>query len=190
MRTALALIAATSALAATAAPALAQGPGRGDRYEERPRGSYEQSCRNINVRRGEITAECRDRRGRWQWSSASADCREMENQDGRLVCIRGGGRPGGPGGSGGPGWGGGRGADAVIFEHAGYGGRAYEVRGDMPDFTQIGFNDKASSIQIRRGEWELCDDIYYRGRCWRVSADMGLFPRDMNDRVSSIRRIR
>jgi hypothetical protein len=186
MRTALALIVATSALAATAAPALAQGPGRGDRFDDRPRGSYEQSCRNINVRRGEITAECRNRRDRWVWSTASADCRNMENHDGRLVCVSGGGRPGGPGG---PGNGGGR-ADAVIFEHAGYGGRAYEVRGDMPDFVQIGFNDKASSIQIRRGEWELCDDAYYRGRCWRVSGDMGVFPRDMNDRISSIRRIR
>lgn len=185
MRTALALIAAASALTASAAPALAQ-PGRGDRWDERPRGSYEQSCRNITVRRGEVSAECRNRKDRWEWSSASADCRNLENHNGRLVCTSGGGRPGGSGQWGGPG---GR-ADAVLFEHAGYGGRAYEVRGDMPDFVQIGFNDRASSIQIRRGEWELCDDAYYRGRCWRVSADMGVFPREMNDRVSSIRRIR
>lgn len=190
MRSALAMIAAAGAFAAAALPAQAQGPGRPDRdrFDQRPGGSYVQSCRNIDVRRGEISAECRSRKGRWVWSRASANCGEMENKDGYLVCVRGAGRPGGHGGHGGP-WGGGR-ADVVLFEHAGFDGRAYEVDGDISNFASVGFNDRASSIQVRRGEWELCDDAKFRGRCWRVSSDIRNFPGEMNDRVSSIRRIR
>ncbi|MFT4252702.1 MAG: CVNH domain-containing protein [Caulobacter sp.] len=236
MRAAFALIAAAGALVAIGGPAAAQDRGYGS-----PRGSYQESCRDVQVRRGEITAQCRDSRGAWVWSSASADCRgEMSNQNGRLVCLSGGGRPGTlPRGSylescrdaslrgreltaqcrddrgrwnwtsvnadcrgdisnqngrltcfGGPGGPGGGRGEALLFEHAGYQGRTYQVDGEAPDLRAGGFNDKASSIRIRGGEWELCDDIGFRGRCWRVSSDIVQFSGEMNDRVSSIRRIR
>lgn len=240
MRPALALLAAAGAFAAISAPALAQD--RGWRPDSPPNGSYRDSCRDVTVRRGEISAQCRDNRGNWTWTSASADCRgEMSNQNGRLVCLSSGGRPGSLprgsylescrdasvrgreltaqcrdsrgrwnwtsanadcrgdmtnqngrlvcfGGSGGPG-GGGRGG-AVLFEDAGYRGRTVNVDGDISDLRAFGFNDRASGIQVGRGEWELCDDINYRGRCWRISSDVSLFSGDMNDRASSIRRIR
>lgn len=246
MRAALALIAAAGALAAVAAPAAAQDRGYG--RPDTPRGSYQDSCRDVQVRRGEISAQCRDNRGQWVWSTASADCRgDMTNQNGRLTCLSGSGRPGtlprgsylescrdasvrgreltaqcrddrgrwnwtsasaecrgdmtnqngrlvcfgGAGGAGGPGGpgGGGRG-QAVLFEDAGYRGRAVNVDGDIADLGAFGFNDRASAIRVGRGEWELCDDINYRGRCWRISSDISLFSGEMNDRVSSIRRIR
>ena len=78
----------------------------------------------------------------------------------------------------------------MLFEHAGYEGRPYQVRGDMPDLTAIKFNDVASSIKIMRGEWQVCEHTNYDGRCWTLSRDEGLFNKDLNDRISSIRRIR
>ncbi|MFN6953244.1 MAG: CVNH domain-containing protein [Acetobacteraceae bacterium] len=78
-------------LAATAAPALAQ-----------PRGSWDETCRRAEVRGNTLSAECRDRDGRWNRSSIRyTDCagNRVANRDGRLVCEAGGG-PGGPPGGG------------------------------------------------------------------------------------------
>lgn len=181
MRKTISLIAA-SAAALFATAAAAQAPSWNGPYDDLPRGSYARSCREISAFDGRVWALCRAGGGRWTWSSARVDnCRAgLENRDGRLTCAGGGGWNGG----------GGFRADAVLFEHAGYDGRPYEVRGDMPDLTAVNFNDRASSIKILRGEWQVCEDINYGGRCWTLSRDEGLFGRDLNDRVSSIRRVR
>lgn len=188
-------LSAAALLAGWAGAASAQAPGWDGRYDEPPRGSYTRSCREITAFDGRVWARCQNDRGGWEWSSARArDCggQGLENRDGRLQCAGfvgpglgpfpgpGGGRP--PGG----GWR----SDAVLFEHAGYDGRAYEVRGDMPDLDQAGFNDRTSSIKILRGAWEVCEDAYFRGRCTVIDRDQGVLPRDWNDRISSIRRVR
>ena len=170
------------------AGAHAQAPSWNGPYDDPPRGSYTRSCREISAFNGQVWALCQSDGGRWTWSSAQTrDCggQGLENRYGRLTCGGDGGRPGGGGGGGG-----GYRADAVLFEHAGYDGNAYEVRGDMPDLTAVRFNDKASSIKVLRGEWQVCEDINYQGRCWTLSRDEGLFGRDLNDRISSIRRVR
>lgn len=175
-----------------AGAALAQAPSWDGRYEDPPRGSYTRSCREITAFDGRVWARCQNSRGGWEWSSARArDCggQGLENQDGRLQCTGFVGPGPGPGPGGRPPGGGWR-SDAVLFEHAGYDGRAYEVRGDMPDLDQAGFNDRASSIKILRGAWEVCEDAYYRGRCTVIDRDQGVLPRDWNDRISSIRRVR
>ena len=189
MRKTISLIAFGVASIASAA-AYAQAPSWNGSYDDPPRGSYTRSCREITAFNGQVWALCQSGGGRWTWSSASSrDCggQGLENRDGRLACAGGGG--GYPGG-GRPGGGGAYRSDAVLFEHAGYDGAAYEVRGDMPDLTAVKFNDKASSIKVLRGEWQACEDINYQGRCWTFSRDEGLFGRDLNDRISSIRRVR
>lgn len=67
-----------------------------------PRGSYMGSCQNIRDDGRVLSAQCRDRDGRYQSSTLRyRDCRaEISNQDGELTCT--GGRPGGGG------WGDGR----------------------------------------------------------------------------------
>ena len=179
---------AASAAALLGATANAQAPGWNGPYDDPPRGSYARSCREITAFDGQVWARCRAGGDRWTWSSADIrDCRGgLENRGGRLACGGGGGGPG-PGGGGG---GGGMRPDAILFEHAGYQGQTYEVRGDMPDLTAIRFNDKASSVKILRGEWQVCEDIEFRGRCWTLTRDEGLLGRDLNDRISSIRRVR
>ena len=173
------------------AAAQAQAPSWNGPYQEPPRGSYVETCREITTFSGNVYARCKTSDGRWTWTGAHLrDCNSQglaNAGDGRLICqslVSGGGGGGRPGG-GNP-----YRADAVLFEHAGYEGRPYEVRGDMPDLTVIKFNDLASSVRILRGEWQVCEHTHYQGRGWTLTRDEGLFNRDLNDRISSIRRVR
>lgn len=84
-------------------------------------------------------------------------------------------------------WGGG---DLVVFEHRDFGGESRPIRGDMPDLSRMGFNDRISSLQVNRGQWEFCEHAYFQGRCWRYDYDARVLPNKQNDRFSSIRRLR
>lgn len=183
---------------ALAGAASAQAPSWNGSYDDPPRGSYTRSCREITAFNGQVWARCQTGRGSWEWTSARGrDCggQGLENHDGRLECA---GFNGGGGGWNGGGWNGGGGyrpgnsyrGDVLMFEDAGYQGRVYEVVGDMPDLGVAKFNDKASSIKIVRGQWEICEHANYQGRCSRLDADQPVLPREWNDAISSIRRIR
>lgn len=188
---------ALSALALAGAAA-AQAPSWNGQYDDPPRGSYTRSCRDITAFNGQVWARCSSGRGGWEWSSArTRDCggQGLENRDGRLQCA---GYGGGNGGGNGGGWNGGGGGrpgnsyrgDLLMFEDAGYQGRVYEVVGDMPDLGMVKFNDKASSIKIVRGKWEICEHANYQGRCANLDADQHILPREWNDAISSVRRVR
>ncbi|UAL11793.1 beta/gamma crystallin family protein [Caulobacter segnis] len=82
------------------------------------------------------------------------------------------------------------GVDLVVFEHRDFGGDSRPIRGEEPDLTRIGFNDRISSLRVMRGQWEFCEHAYFQGRCWRYDYDAGVLPNKQNDRFSSIRRIR
>jgi hypothetical protein len=219
-------LAALSALAIAGA-ASAQAPNWNGAYQEPPRGSYFQSCREITAFNGEVHARCKTSRGGWAYVSAYVrDCNSqgMANGDGKLICQSlagsnnggwnnggwngGGGGQGGNGGgwnngggNNGGGWnnggggrpGGGNRDGITIYEDTQYQGRSYDVVGDMPDLGAIKFNDKASSISIGRnngGKWEICEHANYQGRCSRLDADQAILPREWNDAISSIRRVR
>ncbi len=177
-----------AALAAGAA--LTAGPAGSQSFEQVPGGSWQLSCRDITVQRGELTARCMDRRGGLQITSLRyRECRrEITNEDGRLSCgERGpGGGYGGPGG----GYGGGRGR-IVLFEHSDYRGRSIEIDRDTPDLSPMGFSDIASSARVQGGAWEVCENINYQGRCARVNGDLSDFTAiALSDRVSSVRKVR
>ena len=82
-------------------------------------------------------------------------------------------------------------AQLTLFEHDNYGGARYDVRGAVDNLANSGFNDKASSVRIRAGTWQICDDAYFRGRC--VTLQPGDYPSlgqfGMNDKVSSAREL-
>jgi len=77
---------------------IGDGYGDGDRGGDRgrgPRGSYRQTCRDINVRGDSLQAECQNGYGEWRRTSLDHydDCSgEIVNDDGRLECTRRGGR--------------------------------------------------------------------------------------------------
>lgn len=79
--------------------------------------------------------------------------------------------------------------DIEIFEHADYQGRKLTANADVDDFVQQNFNDLASSVVVHAGQWELCTDIQFGGRC--VVYGPGQYPKlwGLNDQFSSLRRV-
>ncbi len=69
------------------------------------------------------------------------------------------------GGSWGGGGGGDPGAAVTLYEGSDFGGRSFGVTGDVPNLGRTDFNDRARSMFVQGGNWELCRDDGYRGGC-------------------------
>src|SRR5438552_17527133 len=82
-------------------------------------------------------------------------------------------------------------ADITFYERDGFRGRSFTATGPIQDFSSIGFNDRASSLAIRSGSWQVCSDAYFRGRC--VNLAPGDYPSlssmGLDNSVSSVRPI-
>lgn len=78
-------------------------------------------------------------------------------------------------------------AEMTLYESANFGGRHMTVRGNVPNFDNGSFNDRASSMVIRSGFWEVCSDAYFRGNCTRMGP--GQYPTlgGMSNNISSVR---
>ncbi|HEX7327597.1 MAG TPA: beta/gamma crystallin family protein [Casimicrobiaceae bacterium] len=83
-------------------------------------------------------------------------------------------------------------AQVTLYEQPGLRGRAFSTNGAIPNLERRGFNDRASSVVVQRGRWELCSDEQFRGQC--VFVERGQYPSlaamGMNNRVSSLRPAR
>ncbi len=180
MKLTIALAAAIAAMGA--GPAFAQADIRG---ASPPAGDYWRTCQNVSTygfgRDAVVTAQCRDDRGRIQSTSLRFDgCGEIDNRNGRLVCIQyngdGGGRPpwGGGDGGGRPPWGGGGRSSITLFGAPEFRGQIVDSRREITNLPRQ-YNDRAMSLRIRgRGAWEICSDKDFRGRCQ-------IFDRDVSD---------
>jgi hypothetical protein len=113
---------------------------------------------------------------------------------------------------GGPGWHGGRedrgdrhderrgdwrdgrghgGGDAVqLYAGPRFEGAALGVSGDVRSLNEAGFNDRAVSIVINEGRWEFCEHGDFRGQCVVFGPGRYPFLEGMNNRISSMRRVR
>lgn len=99
---------------------------------------------------------------------------------------------------GGPGWrdgrderGGPRGGDAVqLFSGQRFEGPAVSLSGDFRSLNDVGFNDRAGSIIIYEGRWEFCEHGDFRGQCVVYGPGRYPFLEGMNNRISSMRRVR
>jgi hypothetical protein len=82
-------------------------------------------------------------------------------------------------------------ADITLYDREKFKGRVFSALQSVSDLANVGFNDRASSVVIRDGVWQLCTDAYFRGRCATVSA--GEYPSlaslGLHDRVSSLRDV-
>jgi len=109
------------------------------------------------------------------------------------------------GGPGGPGWrgdrderrgdwrderGGARGDAVQLFSGQRFEGAAVSVAGDFRSLNDIGFNDRAGSIVIHEGRWEFCEHGDFRGQCVVFGPGRYPFLEGMNNRISSMRRVR
>lgn len=82
-------------------------------------------------------------------------------------------------------------ADLTFYEHDRFRGRSFTAIGTVPDLADSGFNDRASSVVIRSGTWQICSDAHFRGLCvtLRPGEYLSLASMGLNDSVSSARPI-
>jgi hypothetical protein len=78
----------------------------------------------------------------------------------------------------------------VFYDRPGFGGYAFGVSDLIRNFHGYGFNDKASSVRIDRGTWELCEHAHFGGYCIVVNHDIyDLRDYGFNNQISSVRRV-
>ena len=151
------------------------GPGE---YRELP-GFNDAISSARQVDRGEGRWRDRDRdhdRGEWR----------DRDRDGRRDDDRGGY----PGGGGGGGWGNRGGADVMMFAGPGFEGPQVQLSQDVRAMSDVGFNDRASSMIIREGRWEFCEHADFRGECIVLGPGRYEGLQRMSNRISSMRRVR
>ena len=82
----------------------------------------------------------------------------------------------------------GGGPSIVLYDGYNYTGRAFEVRGDIDNLRDEGFNDRARSVRIYSGRWKLCREAE-QSRCEHVSRDVpDLRTINAADQISSVER--
>lgn len=62
-------------------------------------------------------------------------------------------------------WNGGGGEGVIMFDALDMRGRSMPLRGDAPNFQNLGFNDMAQSMVIQSGTWEFCVHANFGGEC-------------------------
>ena len=70
--------------------------------------------------------------------------------------------------------------EIILYENPGFQGRRMTLRGTMSDLDRTQFNDRAESIVVRDGVWEVCTDARFSGRCVRLQP--GEYPNLQDDR--------
>jgi uncharacterized protein YcfJ len=82
-------------------------------------------------------------------------------------------------------------AQITFYEDEGFRGRAFSTDRQLADFSRQGFNDRASSVVVDRGSWEVCEDARFGGRCvvLRKGSYDSLQGLGLNDRISSVRPV-
>lgn len=82
-------------------------------------------------------------------------------------------------------------AQVTFYEREGFRGRAYSTQGTVENFDRTGFNDRASSVIVDGGRWEVCEDSRFRGRCivLRRGEYASLRELGMDRQISSIRAV-
>jgi len=82
-------------------------------------------------------------------------------------------------------------AQVTFYESEEFGGRSFTTERQIGNLERLGFNDRASSVIVTGGRWEVCEDERFSGRCivlrpgrYESLAELGL-----NNRVSSVRAV-
>lgn len=84
-----------------------------------------------------------------------------------------------------------QGGDAVqMFAGPRFEGQQFGLSGNQRNLDDVGFNDRAVSLIIREGSWELCEHADFRGQCVVYGPGRYALLGEMNNRISSMRRVR
>jgi uncharacterized protein YcfJ len=82
-------------------------------------------------------------------------------------------------------------AQITFYEGEGFRGRAFTTDKQVRNFERAGFNDRASSVVVERGRWEVCEDARFEGRCavLRRGNYDSLRSLGLNNQISSVRPV-
>ena len=83
------------------------------------------------------------------------------------------------------------GGGITFHERRDFHGRSFSANGPVHDFDRSGLNNRASSVVVESGTWEVCDGPGFSGRC--VVLRRGQYPSlnemGLNNRISSARPV-
>ena len=82
-------------------------------------------------------------------------------------------------------------AQVTFYERQGFAGQSFTTERRVGNFERYGFNDRASSVVVLGGRWEVCEDARFAGRCMvlRPGRYSSLAAMGLNDRISSVRAV-
>ena len=82
-------------------------------------------------------------------------------------------------------------AQITFYEREGFQGQSFTADGQIGNLQRYGFNDLASSVQVLRDRWEVCEDAGFNGRCvvLRPGRYSSLTAMGLNNRISSVRDV-
>lgn len=82
-------------------------------------------------------------------------------------------------------------AQVTFYEGEGFRGRAFTADKEVWNFERFGFNDRAASVVVDRGRWEVCEHARFEGRCvvLRRGSYYSLRDMGMDRRISSVRPV-
>lgn len=135
------------------------------------------------------------RRGTWQFCTDAfyrgkcltygpGEYASLPGVDDRFSSARPVGGPPGPG----PGPGPGHRLRLHLFDNPGFGGRTLVLDGRTENLDRTGFNDRAESMVVEGGEWIVCTDAHFRGRCFTYGPGRyDSLPRELRSSISSAR---
>lgn len=82
-------------------------------------------------------------------------------------------------------------AQITLYEDDDFAGARIDLYEPVFDFGNTGFNDRASSIIVHDGSWQVCENAGYAGRCVTLARGSypSLRPMGLNDAISSVRPV-
>jgi len=80
-------------------------------------------------------------------------------------------------------------ADITFFENENFRGRSVAADHALEQMNSVGFNDRASSVEVRDQRWEVCTDARFGGSCrvLRPGSYPSLASMGLDNRISSAR---
>ena len=78
----------------------------------------------------------------------------------------------------------------LLFPDAGMRGEPLALDRNAEDLVRYHFNDRAGSIVVNEGQWEVCSDANFSGRCEIIGPGEYARLNQLDDRISSLRRVR
>ena len=80
-------------------------------------------------------------------------------------------------------------AQITFYAHEGFTGQTFRTAKPIKDFRKFGFDDRATSVIVENGRWEVCEDPGFGGAC--VVLAPGSYPSlramGLNNQLSSVR---